>query len=369
MTKTALYLAGGGARGAYQAGVLKAIQHLTKGGALPFDIISGVSVGSLNAAILAEQATDFKHATEKLELLWKQIASNDIFDASNFGLSKSLMTNIGRGLVTQRQASFLLNSAPLQTFIRQHIHFDTIRHNLEKGLIDAFEIISHCYENQQTISFYQHHEAHIEDWQYPRHISQRATLAMEHILASSALPLFFPTVNIDGFHYGDGSMGLVSPLRGAIRFQATRVLVIGTRPLAQAHAPAAHAEDVGFANILGSMLSGLFVDNLDRDIEMVNRMNEISLLLSVWRKWRSPWRPIQTLYIRPSRDIATIAQAQYHTMPTVLRFMLNLLGAKSHSGDLVSFLLFEPAFTTELLALGYHDGMQAKEDILNFFGK
>ena len=258
----------------------------------------------------------------------------------------------GRGLVTQRQASFLLNSAPLQTFIRQHIHFDTIRHNLEKGLIDAFEIISHCYENQQTISFYQHHEAHIEDWQYPRHISQRATLAMEHILASSALPLFFPTVNIDGFHYGDGSMGLVSPLRGAIRFQVTRVLVIGTRPLAQAHAPAAHAEDVGFANILGSMLSGLFVDNLDRDIEMVNRMNEISLLLSVWRKWRSPWRPIQTLYIRPSRDIATIAQAQYHTMPTVLRFMLNLLGAKSHSGDLVSFLLFEPAFTTELLALG-----------------
>src|SRR3990167_423515 len=368
MAKIALYLAGGGARGAYQAGVLKAIQHLLQLKTLPFEIITGVSVGSINAAILIEHADDFFQGIHKLETLWSELSCEQIFDSSNFGLAKSLIANLSRSIIKNRQAGYLLNTRPLQGFITKNINFDTIQTNIDNGIVKAFEVITHCYETQQTLSFYQNHEPVFEAWQCPRHISQRARIAMEHILASSALPLFFPTVRIDGLHYGDGGMGLVSPLRGAIRFNAERLFIIGTRPspnFSRAHL--AYKEDIDFANILGGMLSGLFLDNLDRDIEMVNRMNDIARLLSLWKKRHSPWRPIKTLYMRPSMDIASIAQSMYIAMPTLLRFMLNYLGAKRHSGDLLSFLLFEQAFTRELLSLGFQDGMSQQEQIMDFF--
>lgn len=368
MAKKALYLAGGGARGAYQAGVLKAISHILQVQHLPFDMITGVSVGSINTAILAEYATDFPQAVEKLESLWTNIRCEQVFDASNYELSKSLLLNLTQNVIKHRQTGHLLNSRPLQDFITQHVDFDLIQKNITDGSLETVEIISHCYETQQTHSFYQHHEPDFEDWIYPRHVSQRATLTMEHILASSALPLFFPTVRIDGLHYGDGSMGLVSPLRGAIRFQAERVLIIGTRPQPNFNRESIpFKEEIGYANILGGMLSGIFLDNLDRDIEMVNRMNDIARLLSLWKKRHSPWRPIKTTYFRPSLDVAALAQEQYKSMPTLLRFMLNLLGARSHSGDLLSFLLFESAFTKELLRLGFVDTLKHSEEILAFF--
>lgn len=115
------------------------------------------------------------------------------------------------------------------------------------------------------------------------------------------------------------------------------------------------------------MLNGLFLDNLDRDIELVNRMNDIARMISLWKKRRSPWRPIETLHLRPSIDMAAIAQEQYKNMPALLRFLLNTLGAKSHSGDLLSFLLFEKEFTKELIQLGYDDTITAKAVVEDFF--
>lgn len=115
------------------------------------------------------------------------------------------------------------------------------------------------------------------------------------------------------------------------------------------------------------MMNGLFLDNLDRDIEMVNRMNEIATLLSMWKKRRSPWRPISTLHLRPSRAMASVAQSHYTSMPVLLRFLLNIMGATSHSGDLLSFLLFEKEFTRELLELGYQDTIAAAAEVSAFF--
>lgn len=368
MAKKALYLAGGGARGAYQAGILKAISHILQVKQLPFSVISGVSVGSINAAILAENAHDFPAGIEKLEYIWSNICCQQIFNASNFALSKSMLRNLGQVLIKQRQAGHLLDTSPLRDFISKSIDFKQIEDNILNKQLEAVEVISHCYETEQTISFYQRDAIEMDDWHYPRHTSQRANLDMEHILASSALPLFFPTVKIDGRHYGDGSMGLVSPLRGAIRFQVEKILILGTRRLPVFNEPEQNSQ-IGFARILGGMLSGLFLDNLDRDIEMVKRMNEISHLLSLWRKRRAPWRPIETLHLRPSINIAAIAQAQYHNMPTLLRFLLNVLGAKDHSGDLLSFLLFEKQFTCELIEIGYQDTLGAVQEVEKFFSK
>ncbi|MGQ3891491.1 patatin-like phospholipase family protein [Legionella sp. CNM-4043-24] len=368
MTKKALYLAGGGARGAYQAGVLKAISTILDVKKIPFDMISGVSIGSINGAVLAENALDFPAATEKIETLWTSITSQQIFNASNYELSKSVLRNLSNMLIKQSQAGYLLDAAPLRHFISENIDFDRVEANIQDGHLDTIEVISNCYETHQTVSFYQHASPDFEDWNYPRHVSQRVNLRMEHILGSTALPLFFPPAKIDGYHFGDGGMGLTAPLRGTIRAKVDKIMILGTRQTPTfGDYERLRNGDIGFANILGGIMNGLFLDNLDRDIEMVNRMNDIARLLSMWKKRRSPWRPIQTMHLRPSRDIAAIAQAQYHSMPALLRFLLNVLGAKSRSGDLLSFLLFEQGFTTELIKLGFEDTIVAQDDVLQFF--
>jgi NTE family protein len=368
MVKKALYLAGGGARGAYQAGVLKAIGHILQTNTLPFDMVSGVSVGSINAAILAENADNFPAALDKLESIWGEIHCQQIYKASNYELGKSVMRNLSTLVMKRRQSGHLLDTTPLKKFIADSIDFSRIEQNINSGYLNTLEVISLCYETHQTISFYHHKQPEFHDWNYPRHSSQRANLNAEHILASSALPLFFPTITLDGFHYGDGSIGLVAPLRGAIRFEVDRILILGTRELPEFTNPETlRNEEIPFASILGNMLNGLFLDNLDRDIEMVNHMNEIATLLSMWKKRRSPWRPISTLHLRPSQDMASLAQGHYKTMPALLRYLLNILGTKSHSGDLLSFLLFEKEFTRELLGLGFHDTISCAKEVTAFF--
>jgi len=368
MAKIALYLAGGGARGAYQAGVLKAIYHIIQSKALPFSMISGVSIGSVNSAVIAQYADDFQSAIATVENLWTEIHSQQIFNSSNYELSKSVMRNLSTFLIKQRSSGHLLDTEPLHDFIKNNINFDKIKQHINNRQLETFEVVSNCYETQQTISFYQHYQPDFPDWHYPRHISQSTIIEQNHILASSALPLFFPTININNLHYGDGSIGLVSPLRGAIRFNVDKVLIIGTRQLPVfIHPEPQEYNEIGFAQILGNMLNGLFLDNLDRDIEQVNRMNDIAKLLSIWKKRKSPWRPIETLHLRPSQNIADMAQAHFQSMPKLLRILLNVLGAQSHSGDLLSFLLFENAFTRELITLGYQDTMNASDAIIAFF--
>lgn len=369
MIQRALYLAGGGARGAYQAGALKAIGQILQVKTLPFEVITGVSVGSINAVVLAENADDFPNALEKLESLWGEIHCQQIYKTSNYELSKSVLRNLSTLIIKQRQAGHLLDTSPLHQLLEDNVDFARITHNITDGHLKVFEVISSCYENHQTISFYMHHEPDFTDWDYPRHSSQRTDIQTEHILASSALPLFFPTVAIDGLHYGDGSMGLVAPLRGPIRFNVDKIMILGTRELPERTPSIIDSnKDIPFAHILGTMLNGLFLDNLDRDIEMVNRMNDIATLLSIWKKHRSPWRPINTVHLRPSRNMTTVAEEHYTAMPALLRYLLNILGAKNKSGDLLSFLLFEQEFTRVLLDLGYADTMTRAKDVELFFG-
>jgi NTE family protein len=368
MSKKALYLAGGGARGAYQAGVLKAVNHIIQSKTIPFHIVSGVSVGSINAAILAECADNFSEAVEKLEWVWADIRCDNVFEASNYALGKSVIRNLSTIFIKQQQAGHLLNTTPLLHFLQNTLNFKKISENVSHGHLTAFEVIANCYETHQTVSFYESNIAEFEDWNYPRHGSQRAKLTTEHILASSALPLFFPPVKLQGLHYGDGSIGLVAPLRGAIRFEVDSILILGTREAPTFTKPESlESGDVAFSNILGNMMNGLFLDNLDRDIEMVNRMNEIAILISLWKKRRSPWRPITTLHLRPSRNMAALAQEHFKNIPALLRFLLNTMGTKNHSGDLLSFLLFEKEFTRSLLTLGYNDTLACAKQISDFF--
>lgn len=368
MKRYALYLAGGGARGAYQAGVLKALHHIIACKTVPFAMISGVSVGSINGAILAEYADDFAGGVSKLESLWSEIHCDQVFSSKNYDLSKSLVRNLSHVFLRTPQPTHLLDTIPLRSLISENINFDRIKENIENNKLASMEVISHCYETQRTVSFYQYNKPHFDDWYYPRHISRRVGIGSEHVLSSTALPLFFPTVKIAGEHYGDGGMGLISPLRGIMRFKFQKIMVIGTRHLHAANQPEQlHSKDIGFAHVLGSMLTGIFLDNLDRDIELINRMNEVTRLLPIWKKYSSPWRSVEIIHLRPSEDVSQIAQSDYNTMPVILRMLLNILGAQSHSGDLLSFLLFEKKFTKYLFELGYKDTIKSADSIVNFF--
>lgn len=368
MTKIALYLAGGGARGAYQAGVLKAICTILDAKTIPFTMISGASVGCINAGVLAENAQDFFAGTSKLTELWNHIACDHIFKASNYALSKSFMRNMHSMMMKQRLSGHILDTSPLREFINKIIDFDVLEEVIRKKHLETFEVISTCYETQKTISFYQHYKEEFDDWNGPLHTSKRVRLQMEYFLASTSMPLFFPPAKIEGFHYGDGHVGLEAPLRGVIHCQADKILVIGTR-----HVPNINdlepvsAGDMDFSRVLGGMVNGLFLDNLDRCLEMVHRMNELVHMIPSERKPDSPWRPVRTLYLRPSRNIAVMAQSQYYSIPILLRVLLNFLGAKRHSGDLLSFLLFEKEFTRELITLGFDDTMAARDVITDFF--
>ncbi|KTD67703.1 MULTISPECIES: patatin-like phospholipase family protein [Legionella] len=368
MAKIALYLAGGGARGAYQAGVLKAISTILNSKQIPFDMLTGASVGSINAGVLAENALDFSAGANKLDELWRDITCQHIFKASNYALSKSAMRNMSSMFIKQRLLGHILDTSPLQKFINNIIDFEVLDRVIKNKHLEMMEVISSCYETQKTISFYQHHADDFEDWHDPLHSSQRVSLQMEYFLASTSLPLFFPPAKIDGFHYGDGHVGLAAPLRGAIRCQMDKILVIGTRKLPDLKSQEQSQKgDIDFTRVLGNMVNGLFLDNLERDLEMVSHMNTMAHMLPMEKKEHAPWRPIQTLHLRPSVDIATIAQSQYNNMPMLLRILLNFLGAKRHSGDLLSFLLFEKKFTRELIKLGFDDTMAAHDSIREFF--
>ncbi|WP_454785554.1 patatin-like phospholipase family protein [Legionella sp. WA2024007413] len=367
MTKIALYLAGGGARGAYQAGVLHAINTILGVRKIPFSMITGVSVGSINAAVIAENALDFSAGTNKLNELWSNITCQHIFKSSNYALSVSAMRNMNSMLTKQRLLGHILDTSPLRQFITNIINFETLEGVIKNKNLEMLEIISNCYEAQKTISFYQHYAEKFEDWDDPLHSSQRVNLKMEYFLASTSLPLFFPPAKINGLHYGDGHVGLAAPLRGAIRSQVDKILIIGTRTLPNvSDVEKLQSSDIDFSRVLGGMVNGLFLDNLERDLEMVGHMNHMARMIPTEKEY-AHWRPIQTLHLRPSTDVAGMAQSQYHNIPILLRMFLNFLGAKRHSGDLLSFLLFEKAFTRQLMKLGFDDTLAAEGSVLDFF--
>jgi len=366
MTKFGVYLAGGGARGAYQAGVLKAIYQILNTTNLPFELITGVSAGSGNACILAQNADNFKTAVEELEDLWCNIKSNSMYRSDKLDITRSLLRNLGVLFLEQRNAGYLLDVTPLGALLDRRLNFKKITKNIEKQKLKMLEIICTCYDTQLNYSFCQHNDKDFKYWQHYKHIAVTSPICLDHVLASGALPLFFPPKKIDNKYYGDGSMGLISPLRGLVNTKAEKILIISNRHAmnSQDKPPLTH---IGFSNILGTMMNSLFQDNLDRDIEIVNHLNDISQMISIWHKKDAPWSNIQTLHLRPNVDLSKIALRHYQYLPSGIRALLNMFGGSQQSGDLMSFLLFEAPFTQELFSLGFDTTMDMSEDILDFF--
>lgn len=368
--KTALYLSGGGARGAYQAGVLKGIHEITGSQTLPVDSISCVSAGAINASLLAMHVDDFGYASNQLAHLWSNLSCSTIFEVDEVSLVKSVLRNVAGMIFHYRAAggSYLLDTEPLRNLLNNNLDFRKINENIETGILQDFEIAAMCYDLHETVSFVNSKNKQTH-WSSLRHVSRLQPLCADHVVASSAFPLFFPAVQLHQKHYGDGGLRLSSPLRGAVKMGADKILIIGTRMVPDDVSDAdtnTNIGDISFASVIGNMFNALFLDNLDRDIGLIERVNSTLTLLTDEMKEQIGCRKIETLYIRPSVDLGELATSYQSALPRMLRYLMTAYGGKSQSGDFLSFLLFEGAYCKKLVEVGYSDAIMQKESIKAF---
>jgi NTE family protein len=358
--KLALVLTGGGARSAYQVGVLKGLTDLLRrGSACPFPIITGTSAGAVSAIALASDAAHFRRSVCAIEQVWRDFRVHQVFKADAASMLKSgihwLLAFLTGGWLVQPPHSMFDNS-PLWDLLRAKLDFDGIPRSLYKGHLYAVGISATCYADADSVTFYAAEPA-VEPWTRVFRKGMRAPLTLDHLMASLAIPFLFRPVLLQGAYYGDGAMRQTSPLSPAIHLGASRLLIIGVNdPLATGLTPKAPPIEPTFAQMFGFMLDSLFMDQLHADLERIKRYNETSGM-----------RHIETLEITPSRDVNEIARRHLDELPRALRTLLRALGAhNSPNSLLLSYLLFERGFTRELIDLGYADARQHAVQIREF---
>lgn len=361
-----LVLTGGGARGAYQVGVLRWIARNYPDLHIP--IITGVSAGAVNAAHLAGRTTPFSATVEHLTDLWSQLTPEKVFRVDPTSIARNAV-RWGLRLVSGGGGSHgtrgFLDTTPLRSFLRQALEapdgqIPGIDENLARGTLRAVAIITTSYSTGQTVVFFQGRD--VQPWTRPQRRAVPARLDVEHVMASAALPIFFPAVRVDDQWYGDGGVRLVAPLSPALHLGADRILAVSTRyDRSQAESDALAIS--GYpppAQVLGVMLNAVFLDLIDQDAHRLERLNELARALP--RTHADGLRQIRLTVIRPSLDLARLAAQFEPQLPAAFRFMTRGLGTReTRSPDVLSMLMFQPDYLTRLIAIGEADAERRAE--------
>lgn len=373
MTCNGLLLPGGGARAAYQVGVLKALAELRPRdrAATPFRVISGNSAGCINAAVLASRAMDFHGGVDELAGIWSNLQVSKVFRTDTWTMLSNSMKwlwAIIRGELGTHGAHSLLDNTPLRELLERHIRFARIQQAIHVGHLDAFAVTASGYTSARSVTFFTGRPG-LEGWQRTRREGRPEDIGLDHLMASSALPLIFPAVRIGAEYFGDGSMRQGAPLAAPIHLGAERILVIGVRD-EQPDRP----ERIGllrprypsFGQIMGYILDTLFMDSLYLDLERLKRVNE--LLEHAGRRMKGTGlRPIDVTVVIPSRDIRDITARYVRRLPRSVKLLLRGLGGLRPGGrQLASYLLFDGGFCSELIELGYADAMAQKDRLMPF---
>lgn len=372
--KTGLILSGGGARAAYQVGVLMAIADIApRDIKCPFDIICGTSAGAINATSLASQAVHFRTGVRGLERIWGNLAAESIYrtDWSSFAglIFRWLLASVRKG--ESHLAYSLLDNAPLATLLEQVINFKKIQRQLDAGNLFALSITAAGYSSGESVSFFQCAQP-VPSWRRVRRIGVPTEIKLEHLLASSALPILFPAVKINREYFGDGAIRQLAPLSPALHLGARRILVIGVSGVAGG-ATRRISGDIypSPAQIIGHVMNSAFVDAFEADVERLERINRTVRTIpeDVRRANQMELREVELLKIFPSQPLDEIAARHAHELPRNLRALLSGSGAlKRGGGTAVSYLLFEQGFCRELMALGYTDAISRRGEIAEFLG-
>ncbi len=369
--KVGLVLSGGGARGAYQAGVVKAIATIAQKlkTANPLPILTGVSAGAVNSAFLASKADDFMKATEELAAMWSKITADQVFRTDIFAAGRSglrLITDATLGALYKKKLSrSLLDTSPLSAFLEEKIQFQRIDRNIEAGHIDSLAVTATNYMNALSITFV-HGRPDTPMWTRSRRMSQLTPIRKEHIMASSAIPLFFPPVKVGSEHYGDGCLRNNAPLSPAIHLGANRLIVVSVRRPDNRTPGADNSIEPTFARVLGVILNALLLDSIETDMERLSRINSTLSYVPQKQKAELALREIDFLWLRPSQDIGQLAGELFHRLPQVIRYLVSGLGSSREAAELTSYLLFDPDFCGQLVHMGYEDAMAEKDKIEYF---
>lgn len=368
----ALILTGGGARAAYQVGVLSTIAKFSpRHYPIPFSIICGTSAGAINTTALSCYASCFQLGVKKLEWVWKNLTTNRIYHSD----PARVFGHIAKGVAASFQSDYanktarsLLNNNPLRELLNDVVDYNRIDKNLKKGYLAALAITTSSYSSGDSISYYQSN-SNIKPWFRAKRRGVPCQLTTDHLLASSAIPMVFPSVKIQHDHLGDGSIHQLSPLSPAIHLGGEKLFIIGVeQPKEPLHARENNPHPPTTATIAGHLLDGIFSDTLQSDLERLQRVNStISMLNENQKTQHEGLKHIDTFVLNPSHDFNAMAVNYYHNLPYSIRLLLRSIGITNDSeSSIISYLLFDSAYCKKLIELGQQDALENEHKIREF---
>jgi NTE family protein len=370
----AVVMTGGGARGAYQVGTLRALaRHLPD---LQIPIVTGVSAGAVNAVHLASHHGTFAQAVDELVGLWSELTTERVFRSDalhlGWGVARWGARLLTAGLLPAPEVRGLLDTTPLHDYLHECMaaiegEITGIDYNLHRGTLKAVAVSTTSYTTGQNVIFVQGRE--IELWERPNRKAVQAQLRVDHIMASAALPVVFPAVRIADQWYGDGGIRLIAPLSPALHLGAKRILAVSTR-FDRSQAQADRPEISGYpppAQILGVLSKSVFLDLIDQDALRLERMNR--LLERLPEDERNGMEPVRFVVMRPSQDLAALAGEYEARLPHSFRFLVRGLGtARTGSPDVLAMMMFQPDYIRRLIDLGEEDAEARMDEILELLG-